>query len=78
MLTNFLAHNPIQARMIKTHTEEDRPEEILTILMILDCQEEDCPEEDRPEEDCLDHLKEEGYQIGSPDIQEEDCQAWGH
>jgi len=68
MSTNFPAHNPIQARMIKTHTEEDHPEEIPTTLTILDCQ-----EEDHPEEDCLDHLKEEGYQIGSPDIQEEDC-----
>jgi len=43
------------------HTEEDCPEEIPTILMILDCQEEDHPEEDCPEEDCLDHPKEEGY-----------------
>jgi len=41
--------------------------------MILDCQEEDRPEEDHPEEDCLDHPKEEGYRIGNPDIQEEDC-----
>ena len=41
-------------------TEEDRPEEIPMILMILDCQ-EDRPEEDHPEEDCLDHPKEEGY-----------------
>jgi len=59
--------------MIKTHTKEDRPEEILTILMILDRQEEDHPEEDHPEEDHLDHPKEEGYQIGNSDIQEEDC-----
>jgi len=30
--------------MIKMLTEEDCPEEILMILMILDCQEEHCPE----------------------------------
>jgi len=73
MSTNFPAHNPIQARTIKTHTEEDRPEEIPTILTILDRQEEDRLEEDRPEEDHLDHPKEEGYRIGNSDIQEEDC-----
>jgi len=50
MSMNFLAHNPIQARMIKTCTEEDCPEEILMILMILDCQEEDHLEEDCPED----------------------------
>jgi len=72
MSTNFPAHNPIQARTIKTRTKEDHPEEIPTILMILDRQEEDRPEEDRPEEDHLDHPKEEGYQIGNSDIQEED------
>jgi len=59
---NFPVLSPVWVKMIKMLTEEDHPEEILTILTISDCQEGDPPEED--------HL--EDYWIGSLDIQEEE------
>lgn len=64
MLTNFPAHNLVQVVTINIFTEEDHQEEILMTQMISDHQEEDHPEEI--------HQKEEGYQTGNLDIQE-DC-----